>query len=77
MTTADVMRLMDRLGRPPLGPCAFCGFPDARHRVADEVVARTKAGDPLELVLTEFGFPAADDEIPGGGTVLDVLEGRQ
>jgi len=73
MTPGDVMKLMDRLGKPPLGPCAFCGHPDARHRVADEVVSRTKAGDPLDLVLAEFGFPPPDGQVPGNGTVVEFL----
>ncbi len=71
MTSGDVMKLMDLLGRPRLGPCAFCGYPDARHRVADEVVDRTKAGDPLDMVLAEFGL---DGPLQGGGTAREFFD---
>ncbi len=38
------------------GPCAFCGHPDARHRVADAVVERVKAGEPIDEVAHDYGL---------------------
>jgi hypothetical protein len=41
-TRADLPKSWDALG-PPRGECAFCGHPDARHRVADTIAEHVTA----------------------------------
>jgi len=41
---------------PYRGMCAVCGAPDARHRVADAVVAMVKSGEPISEVAQEYGL---------------------
>jgi hypothetical protein len=45
------------------GPCAFCGGPDARHRVVDAWVERVAAGEPVATVAAEFGVPSVWVEV--------------
>lgn len=39
-----------------MSECAFCGFPDSRHRVVDAIRERQAAGEPLEEVLHDYGW---------------------
>jgi len=36
--------------------CAFCGHPDARHRVVDTILSRVKAGEDFAVVLDDHGW---------------------
>lgn len=54
--------VLDILG-PHRGPCAFCGGVDARHRVADAIVGRVRAGDPVDFVADDYGYPSATVEV--------------
>jgi hypothetical protein len=36
------------------GPCAFCGFGDKRHRMADALVEAFRAGDSAEFLADGF-----------------------
>lgn len=49
----------DALG-PHRGPCGLCGDPDRRHRVADAIVDRVRAGDSEEDCADDFGVTEAD-----------------
>ena len=40
----------------PIGACAFCGHPDARHRVIDAIQERLMAGDDRAETLEDFGY---------------------
>jgi hypothetical protein len=42
---------------PPHGPCAFCGGPDARHRVLDAIASRIAAGESARSVADDYGYP--------------------
>jgi len=39
-----------------LGPCAFCGHPDAGHRVWDAIAERLEAGEPEHEVADDYGL---------------------
>ena len=39
-----------------LGPCAFCGHPDAGHRVRDGLAERYQAGETLEELAYDYGL---------------------
>lgn len=41
---------------PYQGPCAFCGFPDKRHRVLDSIVGRYRAGDSAKSIGPDFNL---------------------
>lgn len=36
------------------GPCACCGAPDARHRIADRIVERWDAGDDTDRIVSDY-----------------------
>lgn len=42
---------------PRRGPCAFCGGPDARHRVWDAIRERRAAGESVEDLARDYGVP--------------------
>ena len=44
---------------PPRGPCAFCGGPDARHRIVDAIRGRVKAGDSTHSVARDYDLTVA------------------
>ena len=44
---------------PYAGPCAICGGPDKRHRLADAIVGEVRAGVSLEEASEEYGVPLA------------------
>lgn len=35
---------------PYAGPCAFCGYKDKRHRLADSLIENVRGGDSPSLV---------------------------
>jgi hypothetical protein len=37
------------------GPCAFCGYHDKRHRLADSLIENVRAGDSVRLVAEAYG----------------------
>lgn len=37
-----------------LGPCAFCGYPDAGHRVWDTIAERLRAGETERSVAGDY-----------------------
>lgn len=39
-----------------MSQCAFCGHPDAAHRVADAICERIEAGEPRAEVLADYGW---------------------
>jgi uncharacterized protein (DUF433 family) len=39
-----------------LGPCAFCGHPDAGHRIWDAIAERRRAGDSEEDIGADYGL---------------------
>ncbi|MGH2595812.1 MAG: hypothetical protein ACRDH7_07590, partial [Actinomycetota bacterium] len=39
-----------------LGDCAFCGFPDAGHRVWDAIAERVRAGESERAVAADYGL---------------------
>ncbi len=41
---------------PPSGVCAFCGYPDRRHRLWDMVLSRFKAGETLQDLATDYDY---------------------
>lgn len=57
----------DRIGRHA-SECGVCGYPDARHRIADAMVGAWIAGDPIEVVADEYGVSliAAADVVLAG-----------
>ena len=42
---------------PFRGPCAFCGSPDARHRLFDSINGFHEAGNTVEEIAEEFEYP--------------------
>jgi hypothetical protein len=40
---------------PHRGPCGFCGFPEARHRVIDAIAGMLEAGEDPDVVAEEHG----------------------
>jgi hypothetical protein len=48
--------VLDKLG-PPRGECAFCGHPDARHRLADAIIENVRAGDAEAFVADIYEVP--------------------
>ena len=62
MTPDEVQTLpltsLDVLG-PYRGPCAMCGGPDARHRLADAVVGSVMAGDARVAVAHDYAVSLA------------------
>ena len=53
-----VARVLDRYSRP-LGKCALCGHPDARHRTWDAWMDRNSAGDSAESLAADYNVPLA------------------
>ena len=49
---------VDRHDAP--GPCAFCGHPDARHRLWDAIHSRYLAGDPVADIALEYEVSEED-----------------
>ena len=47
---------------PYAGPCAICGGPDKRHRLADAIVENVRAGDDPEAVADNYDVPLATVE---------------
>lgn len=43
-------------------PCAFCGFPDQRHRVVDAIEERIEAGESADWVLSDYGYSLEEFE---------------
>lgn len=43
---------------PPRGPCAFCGNPDAGHRVIDSIVEAHREGDSVEALADNYDLPS-------------------
>lgn len=41
---------------PHRGPCAFCGHPDARHRLFAAIVGRHKAGESVDELAEDYGL---------------------
>ena len=41
---------------PYQGRCAFCGGPDARHRLWDSIKDNAEAGDPPEWAAAEYSL---------------------
>jgi hypothetical protein len=39
---------------PFAGPCAICGGPDKRHRLADAIVSNVRGGDAPRLVANAY-----------------------
>lgn len=40
---------------PERGPCAFCGDPDARHRIFDAITDYIDAGEPTYTLAQSYG----------------------
>jgi uncharacterized protein (DUF433 family) len=49
---------------PFAGPCAFCGFRDRRHRVADAWAGMHRAGDSIESLARSYDVP--ESAVRGG-----------
>ena len=47
---------------PYAGPCAICGGPNKRHRLADAIVENVRAGDDPEAVADNYDVPLATVE---------------
>lgn len=45
------------------GKCGLCGHPDARHRIVDAWVERTRAGEPADAVADDYGVPVVLVEV--------------
>ena len=41
--------------KPPAGPCAFCGYPDKRHRMWDMIRGRFAAGESIADLAKDYG----------------------
>lgn len=54
-TNETPQQTIDRL-LPYRGPCAFCGGPDARHRIFDAIVDRFNAGEAIEEIADDLGL---------------------
>jgi len=39
---------------PYSGPCAFCGGPEARHRILDTIVERHRAGESVAEIAWDY-----------------------
>lgn len=39
-----------------MGPCAFCGGPDAGHRVRDAMLERHDAGEAWSEIAEDYGL---------------------
>jgi len=61
------------------GPCAFCGDPDALHRVRDSMRDRLGAGEPEAEVAWDFGVSVEDMYVVlrGGPTRANPIRGHQ
>lgn len=57
-----------------LGPCAFCGYEDAAHRVWDAVAERSRAGEEAETICWDYGITM--DELALYVALSDDAEGR-
>jgi len=44
---------------PYSGPCAFCGGPEARHRVLDTIVERHRTGESASDIAGDYEKPLA------------------
>jgi hypothetical protein len=42
--------------------CAFCGFPDHRHRVIDTIRERIDAGEDPEETCVDYGYTLVEFE---------------
>ncbi len=42
------------------GPCAFCGHPDARHRMVDTITERYTAGETVEALAQDYRCTVQD-----------------
>lgn len=47
------MSVLDTL-YPYAGPCAFCGYSDKRHRLADSIIENVRAGDAVWHVADNY-----------------------
>jgi hypothetical protein len=62
---------------PHRGPCGLCGFPDARHRVADAMVEAYLAGDPLASIAHEHDVTFRElAEVVAAGLAYDIARRR-
>lgn len=63
---------------PHRGPCGICGCPDARHRVADAMVSRYQAGDPLKLIAYDYDVTDVQElaELVAAGLAYQVARRR-
>lgn len=60
------------------GPCAFCGDPDALHRVRDAIRDRLEAGEPEAEVAWDYGISVKDmyAVLRGGPTRENPIRGH-
>jgi hypothetical protein len=42
-------------------PCAFCGHPDAQHRIKDAILSRFLAGESIANLARDYGSPHHDN----------------
>jgi len=44
----------------PMEPCAFCGDPDATHRLRDAIYSRYVAGETVNDLAHDYGMTLAE-----------------
>ena len=47
---------------PERGPCGICGYPDARHRMWDVILARFLAGESIVALARDYQMTRAEVE---------------
>lgn len=45
------------------GECAFCGAPDKRHRLADAIEQRARAGESWDSIIDDYGGEVTHEAI--------------
>ena len=43
-----------------LGPCAFCGYPDAGHRIWDSIAERLNTGELLASIAEDYDLSPSE-----------------
>ena len=64
-------RALDLLGHHR-GPCGLCGWPDARHRVAEAILGAFLAGDDTDSIVEDYGPGPGSERAATGEDMLMV-----